>query len=442
MPAKDLRIADLHPAYRSVSHEEAVEMANVGAAVYGTAKEFLREQWATAMGAEEAAKADSWRAEGRMSAIEEWAAKLKDMEGVSVRLAAAEAANEQLQKEIGKRVSEQIDSIRKDYELMSLQKIHVIEKALILAEEKAKHLPHYEDKIAAQATLMEQHLAEIAKLKDAIHQIEMEKVQSSTKSSHTLGKMGEATVFDMLTNVVLPAFPYSTVKDVTAKAHSADFHLNIMTPTGKRVKILVDSKNYTKPVNSDEVVKLYTDVDNDEEAQCGMMISLTTPIHKMRQFEIRTTERHKPVIFLTFKDMELVHQHELLCWSINALMAVVREISIGEKNFIIENIESFLNSIMTSANDIEGVIQSHTRTIIALRQIKMDLIKKITTFRTEANIDQGEDAAADSIQHDDGGGCVTVLKATGMRCGKPLHNDSTKCRYHTSRRQKVTGDDD
>jgi len=39
MPAKDLRIADLHPSYRNVSYEEALFMAWLGAKLYKMNKE-------------------------------------------------------------------------------------------------------------------------------------------------------------------------------------------------------------------------------------------------------------------------------------------------------------------------------------------------------------------------------------------------------------------
>ena len=446
MPLKELRIADLDPVYRTVGYEEAVEMANLGAAAYGIVRDSLRSEWSAAMGAEEAVKADSWRAEGRMSAIEEWTTKLKEMEGLSFRLVTAEATAEHLRTsvdvEVQRRVGEQLEILRKDYELISMQKLHMMEKAMIVAEEGVKHMPVYQEKIYLQAAKLAQYAEEIGKLREELHQMELERVQASTKSSHALGKLGEATVLDMLTNVVLPAFPYSSVKDVTSKAHAADFHLWIMTPHGARVKILVDAKNYSKPVNTEEIVKLYADVDADEEAQCGMMISLSTPIHKMKQFEFRVTERHKPVVFLSFRGLETGYQHELTCWAINALLAIVKEISTDERNYIVENIESFLNGLMSSMNEVDGVIQAQTRAVNMLRQIKSDIIRKITTFRTEANIDIPEkDDILESIQHE-ADGCTSIVKATGQRCGKKTVNGGEKCSNHAPRRHKGLEDND
>jgi uncharacterized protein YwlG (UPF0340 family) len=446
MPLKNLKIEDLAAAYRTASYEEAIEMANLGAAAYEIVRDSLREQWDAAMGAEEAVKADIWRSEGRMSALEEFKAKLKEAESLSVRLASAEVAAEQLRtsidSEVSRRVGEQVESLRKDYELMTVQKIHTMEKAMIVAEEGVKHLPVYQEKISVQAAQLAQCAEEIGKLREELHQMELERVQASTKSSHALGKLGEATVLDMLTNVVLPVFPYSSVKDMTSKAHAADFHLWIMTPHGRRVKVLVDAKNYSKPVNTEEIMKLYADVDADEEAHCGMMISLSTPIHKMKQFEFRVTERHKPVVFLTFRGMETEYQHELTCWAINALLAIVKEMSTDERNYIMENIDSFLSGMMGSLTDLDGAIQAQSRVLTTMRQIKTEMIRKITTFRTEANIDNDEeDDILDTIKHE-ADGCITILKATGQRCGKSVFNGGEKCRHHTSRRTRATGEDD
>ena len=120
-------------------------------------------------------------------------------------------------------------------------------------------------------------------------QPESEKV----KSSHAIGKQGEAEVLALLTGPVLDEFPYSEIKDVSHISHSADFHLWIMSRTGKRVKLLLDSKKYSTCVSSSHITKLYSDVDADVEAQGGILLSLSSSICKKKQFEISTTPRQK-----------------------------------------------------------------------------------------------------------------------------------------------------
>jgi hemolysin-activating ACP:hemolysin acyltransferase len=430
-----LKLAELDPAYAAATPADRIAMANLGAACWGAVKEGLFDQWAAAMSAEEGAKADVWRREGRLAAMEEVSGKLGVMEGMTARLAAADATIAQLranvEAEVSVRVGQQMEVLRKEYELSAMKEVHALEKAIILAEERARHLPMYEQRLNQQAE-------DIAKLREQVHAMELENIQSSTKSSHVLGKMGEATVLDMLTNVVLPAFPYSTVKDVTHVSHSADFHLWIMTPQGRRVKFLVDSKNYTKTVNTEEIMKLYADVDADEEADCGMLVSLASGISKVRQFEVRTTDKHKPVIFLTFQDMEEDQRHKLLCWAITALVSVVKNTSNGDRNYILENIEAFLDGIMSSLNDVESMINAQTRLLASMRQHKADIIRKITNFRAEACLDaKAEDDILESSVTD-GGGCVTTIKATGLRCGKSVFKGGNKCRHHTSRKDRVT----
>lgn len=421
-----LKIATLHPAYAAASPADRIAMANLGAACWGAVKDGLFVQWAEAMSAEEGAKADVWRKEGRVAALEEMGAKLSVVEGLTARLAAADATIAQLRggidAEVSVRVAQQMEVLRKDYELAGMKEAHALEKAMLVAEERVRHLPQYEERLSWQAE-------EIAKLREQIHAMELEKIQSNTKSSHVLGKEGEMTVFELLSSVVVPAFPYSSVKDVTTKSHAADFHLWIMTPQGKRVKILVDSKNYTRSVNMDEITKLYADVDADEEADCGMMVSLTSAISKVRQFEVKMTEKHKPVIFLTFQDLSTEQQHNILCWAVSALLAVTRG-SQGERSYLVDNIDGFLMGLSSSLMEIDTIILAQARTIEGLRQVKANMLKKITEFRTEAGLDA---AVEDEVLE----GCVAVLKATGGRCGRPVHGGGTKCRNHMSRKDRI-----
>lgn len=432
MPAKDLRIVDLHPAYRSVSHEEAVEMANVGAAVYGTAKEFLREQWAVAMGAEEAAKADSWRAEGRMSAIEEWATKLKEMEGVSVRLAAAEAANEQLRNtvdnEVKRRIGDQLDGFRKDYELAKIKEMEVLRMEISTLKQNL-----------AAASAQEKYVCAIeeanALMRDKL--VEFEE-KTKVKTSTQIGKEGEAEIMDMLEGTVCKEFEHATVKNMSGVSHMGDFHVWVMGANGDRIKIIIDSKKYGKSVPHAEVEKLHRDVDADEEASAGLMISHHSGISSMKNFKIGRTTRNRPVLYMSFQNLEEGVKHQMLCWGVRTLQAIAMEQNMEEKLRKLEEINEFLSEIDTSVVEFDGAIRKQVQALDAMKWARTKLVHKLTEFRNKKT---SEDNTIEIEEEMEGGGspaavsCGAVLKKTGARCGRLVVAGTTRCGVHSDRKK-------
>jgi len=230
----------------------------------------------------------------------------------------------------------------------------------------------------------------------------------------------------MIETTVLPEFPYAEAKNMSGVSHAADFHLWVMGPSGKRVKMLIDSKKYKRAVNSDEINKLIGDVDADDEAHAGMLISLVSPICTTKQFQIRPSNKGKPILYLSFCDIEVEHHSRILCWAVRALVSAVHETR-EEVPIDIERTEELLADVCTALKDVDGMVKSHQKMIETLRGMKNGILQKISDFRGEEN---GEEQSAD-------GGCVTVLKATGTRCGKPVFNGGEKCRHHTSRKEKA-----
>jgi hypothetical protein len=246
-----------------------------------------------------------------------------------------------------------------------------------------------------------------------------------TKSSHIIGKQGEATVWEMLETVVVPEFPYAEARNMAGVSHAADFHLSVMRPDGRRMKVLIDAKKYKRPVNSDEIAKLNADVDDDAEADCGIMVSLTSPISTTKQFQMKTTEKGKPVLYLSFVDLEAEYHGRLLCWGVRALMTAVRDDEIQSRDM--EAVDALLGEIVTAVKELDGMIKTHARMIDSLRSVKNTVLQKITDFKE--GVSDGEE---EEIEHVDGG-CMSVLRATGVRCGRPVHDGGVRCKTHTRR---------
>jgi hypothetical protein len=139
---------------------------------------------------------------------------------------------------------------------------------------------------------------------------------ASTKSSHVIGKTGEATVLELLESGVIARFEHSELKDMTSVGHAADFHVWVVNAEGKRVKILVDSKKYKRAVSSEEIAKLAEDVDADVEASAGILISLDSGICTKKQFQISRTPKQKPILYLIVQDTTVDQQRDMISWSV------------------------------------------------------------------------------------------------------------------------------
>jgi len=399
-------------------------MANLGAICYQSVKSSLHEQWSASMEGDESAKAEIWRSEGRQTMLETVKSKLAAAEEMSVRLAAAEGQIQHLrtsvESEANHRFAEAIEGYRKDFELAKMKEISAFKERIAMSEGREAMISMVSDGNAL--------------MKEKIATLEAQLVQqlaANTKSSHAIGKAGEATVLDILENTVCKTFSHSTVKDMTGTSHVADFHLRVMGATGQKIKILIDSKKYKRAVNSDEINKLYNDMDVDEECNCGIMISLSSAICTKNQFGINRTPKQKPVLFLTFQELSIDAQKDLLCWGVQVLSELVGENNTGVHQEMIQNLEQFLDRMLVSIKDIDSVIRSQLKTVEAMREVRGKMFKDLSLFRAGGVVYE-EDTPDEKSKT----GCVTILKKTGFPCGSLVVEGSEKCRHHTSRADK------
>ena len=431
-----LKLAELHDLYSSVSRADAIAMANLGAVCWSSFKDGLYDQWATTMTSEEAEKAALYKEEGRKEGekrmLDSVKARIASFETLQSELTIANASLEQL------RQSMDVEAVKRAKALLATQRSE-------FEIEKMKEISALKEQISAASLSMQ--MVSVLKennesLKEKIAALEAareELLLQKTKSSHSIGKIGEAMVLDLLSDITKVNFPYSSVKDMTATVHAADFHVWIMRPSGKRVKMLVDSKKYSKAVNSAEISKLNKDIDADEEARCGMLISLDSTICATEQFEIKTTPKCKPVLFLTLQDMNYERRREMILWAIQTLMTIVGEEDPAQKNRMLEEFDEFLHDINASMKDIDSVIKMQQKATEGLRQVRADIFDRMKEFSGKDDLDRIEHVSGAAP---DGGGviesCGVILKATGGPCGKPSLEGTAKCRHHTSRSKKVS----
>lgn len=421
-----LRIADLHEAYRSATPADAIAMANLGAICWTAAKSELFSHWETAMSAEETAKADTWRKEGAATMLESVKGRLALAETLSVRLATAEATVSQLQAdmeaEAAKRAEALVAAARQDLLATKAMELAEMKARLAAAEAKEEMLNMLREGQAAMRVNIQNLEAELAKFR-------------TTKSSHALGKIGEAEIFDMLNGYVVPCFSYAEVRDMTAVKHVADFHLWVTGPTQKRTKILIDSKKYSSPVQNSEIEKLYSDVDADEEADAGLMVSLDSAIYTKAQFQVAKTKKGKPCMFMTFEKLDDGIRQEVLCWAVRVLVEVVAMQNKDTQDVMIADLQMFLTEMDASVSDMENCMKICRNLHDTMRDAKERLMMRVNTYRVRCGMSAatGGGGSVDSITHviETPTRC-SALNASGEQCKSRRVAKGDLCARHVA----------
>jgi hypothetical protein len=204
----------------------------------------------------------------------------------------------------------------------------------------------------------------------------------ATKSSYALGKAGEALIFDIITEYVLPVFMYSSAKDMSGISHVADIHLFLQSPVGKRMKILIDAKKYKDPVRGKEITKLHSDVDSDDDAMAGIMISTTSQISSVKQFQIEKTPNGKYVLYLSVEGFDDELRGKAICWAIRVLSTLASYADDSDEN-IMGKIAEFFKELDLSLKEADGLVKMCQKTLDSATVMKRNLGQRLESFRVE-----------------------------------------------------------
>lgn len=413
-----IRIVDLHEAYASASQEDRIAMANLGAVCWCSAKSELFSHWEMTMSAEEAAKTERYRTEGRKAALDSVKTQLVQAEEATLRLAAAEAMvatlKESMEHEVANRVEKVVDGIRKDLQLEKVNELSILKERIAAAAAKEEYV--------AMVVEGHQHMKEKIRL---LEEQVATYTATTTKSSHAIGKAGESTVLELCTSVVLQHFLYGTIEDMSTVGHSADFHLSVMSPVGKKVKILIDSKKYKDTVRTKEIHKLIADVDADEDASAALLISLDSPIATTKQFQIEKTPKRKTIMYLVMKDMSDELRGQVLLWAVRVISTVASEETDEGQQRLVDNIQLFLKEINMSVRDAEATVKACGKATESAKIVRDGLMKRLTDFRCgvlKESVEDDEDV--EQVKQ-----CV-AKKADGKQCAnRPIVGETT-CKVH------------
>jgi len=409
-----LHLADLDPVYRSVSHEEAIAIANLGAQIYMATKDKLLDIWAEQQSAGEGEKAEAWRQEGGKAMLESLKSRLAAGEAAANRVSVLQAA---VETEVERRVSDVLVTKQSEYQLAKIKEISVLREQIALLEGKETFVQ----------MVTEAHAAMREKITSLEAQL-MQQLTTNTKSSYAIGKAGEATVYELLNTHVVPTLPYASVKDMTAINHAADFHLSVMLESGVKAKLLIDSKKYKRRVNTAEIDKLYADVDANDEAHGGVMISLESHIFTMKQFQIARSPKQKPVVFLSFCDTNEDIRKDMITWAVRILIDILSQNSSDDKEMMIANLDGFLTGLDDSVMELDGSLKSLNKSIEALKTMRDGLIRKLVNFRAGKPMETEIQTALLE-------GCSHITR-TGTKCGRKLINGTTFCKTHVKKEEE------
>jgi hypothetical protein len=414
-----LRLADLHEDYRAASTEEAIAMANLGAVCYKAVKAGLYEQWSASMEGDESAKAEIWRSEGRQAMLESLKARLTAGEVAASRIAV-------IQGSIDAAVEQKVnDVLEKHTLLMELQKVTPLQQRISMLEGKEEMI----NLLQKQSDLLHETVKSKEIIIDTLQKKLDKQKTANTKSSHAIGKMGEATVLTMIQDYILPVFPFSRVEDKTGVGHAADFHLWTMPSPSKTVKILIDAKKYKSTIKLTEVNKLHSDMDNDEDAQAGIMLSLDSAICHFNQFEIGTTPKHKMVMYISMEGMEPTTRATTLVWAVRVLTSIAGETDIEKQKIMILNIELFIKEIDKSVKDMDGCIRMCSKTLDTMRVTKEKLFTRLTHYKNGSLVESGADEEGEKLVDSDDGKCKKI-KPDGNNCGYRAQPGLEYCKRH------------
>jgi hypothetical protein len=444
-------LRDLPDEFCKLSYQDQLIVIRVATDMYYSLKDNLNKTWKDLMSAEESARRQCWVDEGRKLEKESVSDILTDNVRLSESLKQAmktiEILRDTTTKEVERQLEYQIKFLQQEFELSKVREIAELKEQMASYEARDKLFVVVEENCAS----LKEKLAALEVVKEDLQKQLLAATASKTKSSYALGKEGETTVLGLLENVVMPAFPYSSIKEMSSTAHAGDFHLSVMLPHGKMGKILIESKNYQHTVDMVEINKLIRDVDSNEDVNCGMMISLESLISNTKQIQIKKTPKLKPIIYLSLQNLDNEDKNSILCGAISTLISFVGEsIAYSTKTKQDEDIvQPLLHSLQDIKKEAVSAMNYHARAQSKLSILCEKIDASIKSLRKETLIETGvcdneTDIAQKKVEKPTqsanittSDGCITKNKDTKMMCGDDIVAGFKRCYKHLTAKERA-----
>jgi predicted nuclease with TOPRIM domain len=335
------------------------------------------------------------------------------------------AMQEDIEKELNRRIQYEY-SVKLSELTNEIEILKVREQYHRKSEDYVKDLQ--EEKNALKKRLQELD-SENKTLQDEIKKT----MQKEQKSLRDIGKEGEACVKNLLDTIVTEEFKKVVVTDVSHIGHAGDFHLSLMTPEKKRIKILIDSKKYTSAVTNISIRKIMSDVDDDDEVTAGLLISTDSAISAKNQFQVEKTPKCKPLLYLTFEDLEDEMRGYVLCLAVRTIITLVSGYSELEKDVMIDNIELFLKEVEETVKDLNSLAIQCKKMNESILKLRMKLIEKINKFQSLTETPDTVEME-EIIEVDESIESTTRCKGStknGARCKFSCTMNSEYCQKHS-----------
>lgn len=411
-----LQLEELDAIYGTVSHEEAIAIANLGAQCYVAAKEQLFATWEATR--DDTEREELWRKEGRMAMLESLKGRLAAGDAAQARIVELQGS---MDVEIARRVSETLSHRMREVELSAQERILTIQKELVEAKASLRISQQMEITNTLLSEKLEAVSAELASLKE-----------KATKSSHAIGKAGEATVYEMLETHISPRLLECDVFNMTAVKHAGDFHLRHMARHGKHVSLMIDVKKYTASVKTTEVEKMFSDLDGNTHIDGGIFLSLDSSICRKKQFEISFTATKKPCLFISLENIDTETQKELIYWGINVLTGVVAHTMEADKDAMVSRINDFLCGLSEQVTALGGLTKTARQLAEGLQVIHNNILSALTHFKEECGIiDDSSDTSREKTVISKEAGRCQAIRSNGEQCKVRGKLFGEFCKYHT-----------
>lgn len=416
-PTIQFRTTDLPTEFCQLPAADQLLLIRAATELYKHMKEELFVSWAAT---EETVQAERWREEGRREVVTEKRA-------LAAALTAAEATAEALRATVDRRVEERvadrITMVRAECEATKMKEMLVLRERLAAAEGREK----YTESLETTVSLMRDKVTSLEVRQGELNAQLLELTTPNTKSSHAIGKSGEATILEICEQSVLPHFLNARIEDMSHVGHSADFHMWLMSPIGKSVKLLIDVKKYKEAVRTKEIAKLHADVDADDDAMGGLLVSLDSQIATTKQFQIEKTKNRKTILYVILKDMDDTIRGQVMLWAVRVLSTIATEDSDDGHQHLMDNIQIFLKEINLSVRDAEMAWRACNKAAEAAKATRDGLLQRMTEFRVgtlrETPANDGSDAVEEDTQ-------CSATKSDGKRCLNRRSGDGTTCKIH------------
>jgi len=182
----------------------------------------------------------------------------------------------------------------------------------------------------------------------------------------------------------------------------------------------VDAKKYKTPIKMIEIRKLQSDVDGDEEADGGLMLSLDSGIYNYSQFELSRTSKGKTILYMSMEGQSEEEKRRTLQWGIRVLTSIGGE-ERGKQGRKIEQVEELMKELEKSVKEQDQCVRQCAKTLEQMRGAREGLYTRLMDYREGRLESSGEPVLS-------GGSKKCKWENTeGKKCGyKPSTGDYCK----------------